>query len=53
VREEMDVFINDLKIDSPNALNDTLQFPKDYQLGNNVLYNQTDVREFHFVVNGK
>jgi len=39
VREEMDVFINDLKIDAPNALNDTLQFPKDYQLGNNVLYN--------------
>ena len=24
VREEMDVFINDLKDDSPNALNDTL-----------------------------
>jgi hypothetical protein len=24
-----------------------------YQLGNNVLYNETDIREFHFIINGK
>jgi len=34
-------------------MNDTINFPKDYQLGNNVLFNETDVREFHFIVNGK
>jgi hypothetical protein len=49
----MDVSVNGLPIDSPNMMNDTIQFPKDYQLGNNVLYNETEVREFHFIVNGK
>lgn len=34
-------------------LNDTIGFPKDYQLGNNILYNETEVREFHFIINGK
>jgi len=34
--------------------NDTIgAFSKDWKLGNNVLYNMTDVREYHFIVNGK
>jgi len=53
VREKMDVSVNGLPIDSANMKNDTIQFPKDYQFGNNVLYNETDIREFHFIVNGK
>ena len=53
VRQKMDVSVNGMKIDSENFLNDTIQLPKDYQLGNNVLYNDTEVREFHFIVNGK
>jgi hypothetical protein len=52
-REAMDLKVNSMKIDSPNFLNDTIGNPKDYELGNNVLYNMTDVREFHFIVNGK
>jgi hypothetical protein len=53
VRQQMDVSINNLPIDSPNFLNDTIGFPKDYQFGNNVLYNDTEIREWHFIVNGK
>jgi hypothetical protein len=53
VRQAMDVTVNSLKKDSPNMLNDTIQLQKDYQLGNNVLYNATEIREFHFIVNGK
>lgn len=53
VREAIDVTVNNLKKDSPNLINDTIGFPKDYQLGNNVLYNETEVREFHFIINGK
>jgi hypothetical protein len=34
-------------------MNETINFPKDYQLGNNVLYPTDDVREFHFIINGK
>jgi hypothetical protein len=53
VRQAMDVSVNGLPIDSPNMMNDTIINPKDYEFGNNVLYNETDVREFHFIVNGK
>jgi len=35
-------------------MNDTIpDFEKDWTLGNNVLYNETDVRELHFIINGK
>jgi len=53
VREAFDVKVNNLKIDDPPYLNDTILFPKDYQLGNNVIFPTNDVREFHFIVNGK
>jgi len=53
VRQKYDVSVNGMPIDSPNFLNETIGFPKDYQLGNNVLYNDTEVREFHWIVNGK
>jgi hypothetical protein len=49
----MDTSVNGMSKDNSNTLNDTIGFPKDYRLGNNVLYNETEVREFHFVVNGK
>jgi len=52
-REKMDVRFNSMKVDSPNFLNDTIGVEKDWELGNNVLYNDTEVREFHFIVNGK
>jgi len=55
VRHEYDVTVNGLKKDSANFKNDTIDLlkPSEWQLGNNVLYNMTEVREFHFVVNGK
>jgi hypothetical protein len=54
VREAMDVSINGLPIDTPKYLNDTIGFTvKDWEFGNNILYNETEVREFHFIVNGK
>jgi hypothetical protein len=53
VREAFDVKVNSMKIDDPPYLNDTILFPKDYQLGNNVIFPTNDVREFHFIVNGK
>jgi hypothetical protein len=49
----MDTSVNGMSKDNSNTLNDTIGFPKDYRLGNNVLYNETEVREFHFIVNGK
>jgi hypothetical protein len=53
VRAAMDVSVNGMSIESPNFINDTIGFPKDYQLGNNVLYEENEIREFHFIVNGK
>lgn len=45
----MDTTFNDIVVE-----NDTIgMFPKDYVSGHNVLFNETDVREFHWVVNGK
>jgi hypothetical protein len=54
VRESMDVTVNSLPMDSPNFLNDTIgMVTNDYQLGNNVIFSDPEVREFHFIVNGK
>lgn len=52
-REKMEVNVNSISIDDEMFKNDTITFPKDYRLGNNILYNDTDIREFHFIVNGK
>jgi hypothetical protein len=52
-REKMDVKVNSMSIENEMFLNDTIGFPKDYRLGNNILYNDTEIREFHFIVNGK
>jgi hypothetical protein len=49
----MDTSVNGLPIDSDFYKNDTIGLEKDYQFGNNVLYNETEVREFHWIVNGK
>jgi BRCT domain type II-containing protein len=36
------------------TLNDTIpEAEADYRLGNNVVYNDTETRQFHFIVNGK
>jgi len=53
VREKYDVQVNSLPKESDNTKNDTILFPKDYQLGNNVIFPTNDVREFHYIVNGK
>jgi hypothetical protein len=55
VRMQMDVTVNSLAMDSPNMLNNTIDFLDEtkYQLGNNVLFNDTETREFHFIINGK
>jgi len=41
--------------DTEQLKNNTINFLDDtqYKIGNNVLYNETDVRQFHFIVNGK
>lgn len=54
VRQAYDTSVNDLSKDSDFYKNDTISLSsKDWQFGNNVLYNETEVREFHFIVNGK
>lgn len=46
----MDLSVNRL----PFVKNDTIPlFPKDYETGHNILYNDTETREFHWVVTGK
>jgi hypothetical protein len=54
VRAGIDVKVNNLPITAEQFANDTtINFPKDWVLGSNVLYEHNDVREFHFIVNGK
>ena len=33
--------------------NSIAENPDDWQFGQNVVYNQTEVRETHFIINGK
>lgn len=54
VRAKMDVSVNGLPIDDPRYVNDTIGMSiKDYQIGNNILYEVDEIREFHWIVNGK
>jgi len=53
VRQAMDVSTNGKPIESENTLNDTISLPSQYTFGNNVLFNETEIREFHFIINGK
>lgn len=53
VRVEYDVTVNGLPKDNENFLNDTIDLPVNYRLGNNVIYPNDEDREFHFIVNGK
>jgi len=34
-------------------VNESIGFPKDWALGNNIVYNDTEIRELHWIVNGK
>jgi hypothetical protein len=52
-REAIDVKVNSMKKTSPQFLNETIGTESTWQLGNNVVYNDTEVREFHWIVNGK
>lgn len=45
----MDVKL-DGKLQTNNSITDD---PAEYVTGQNVIFNQTEVREFHFIVNGK
>jgi hypothetical protein len=46
---KMDTTFNGIVVE-----NDTISmFPKDYVSGHNILFNETEIREFHWVVNGK
>jgi len=50
----MDVTVNSLKKDYEDFKNETISEKKEeWRLANNVLYPTPDVREFHFIINGK